>query len=44
MSTSGAASRSFISGSSEWPPARNFASSPYSGRQVERLVGGLGPL
>ena len=30
MITSGAASRSFISGSSECPPARYFASSPYS--------------
>ena len=27
-SSVGAASRSFISGSSEWPPASSFASSP----------------
>jgi hypothetical protein len=29
MRTAGWARRSFIMGSSEWPPARNFASSPY---------------
>ena len=33
------ASRSFISGSSEWPPARSLASSPCSASSGERLVG-----
>jgi hypothetical protein len=29
ISTAGAASRSFMSGSSEWPPAISLASSPF---------------
>jgi hypothetical protein len=31
-STDGAASRSFMSGISDWPPASSFASSPASAR------------
>ena len=42
-STAGVASRSFISGSSEWPPASSLASSPCSASSDERLVGRVGP-
>ena len=43
MSTDGAASRSFISGSSEWPPASSLASSPCSPSGGDGAVGGVGP-
>ena len=36
------ASRSFMSGSSEWPPASSLASSPCSAEQRDGLVGGVG--
>ena len=39
----GDARRSFISGSSEWPPARSLASSPCSTEQADRLGGRFGP-
>ena len=42
-STDGVASRSFISGSSEWPPASSLASSPCSASSGDGLVGRVGP-
>ena len=39
----GVARRSFISGSSEWPPASSLASSPCSVEQRDGLVGRAGP-
>ena len=41
---SGDASRSFIIGSSEWPPASSRASGPSSVEQLERVVDARGPL
>ena len=41
-SSVGAASRSFISGISEWPPASSLASSPPSRERRDRLVERLG--
>ena len=43
INTDGCASRSFISGNSEWPPARNLASSPYSPINADRLLSRTGP-
>ena len=44
ISTEGDARRSFMSGSSEWPPASSLASSPYSASRLTASSARLGPL